>query len=346
MLNVVFSSDNGYSHFLLIALTSLLDNNIEDFSCINIYILDDGIYDNNKKRIYELTQKYHCNVTFIEANIFEFIDLDILPMEIGSNLKSFTTYNRLFMASFLPKDVDKVLYLDCDALILGSYKDLWNEDIEDYYCAGVIEPIVNETLKKSFWFFDVDYYINAGFLLINLEKWRNDNVEKKFIEFLSNNQNRYFCADQGVINFVFEGKIKIVEPKYNLLSHFQYLDYDVAKKFIAIENEYYSKQIVEDSRNNPVFVHFTGKGYSSPWSNKDHKFSLIYEKYAKMAQCEDVISYIEAPTFKAKLLHKYSDNKLFVSLLKVIPSKLIGRIVNKNLISIFKNEELKGDIID
>ena len=342
MFNVVFASSNEYSSFLLIALTSLLENNKSDFDCINIYILDDGISVDKKNRINELSDKYPCQITFIELNILHSSDIDLMPIQLKSSTNSLTTYSRLFISKLLPKHINKVLYLDCDALILGSYKELWDLDISDYYCAAVLETI-NDTVKKLFWYLDFDSYFNAGFLLINLEKWRNDNVEVKFAEFLSKNYGKFFVADQGVINNVFEHKIKIVEPKYNLINYFQYYDYDLAKKCCAIENEYYTKEIVDESRENPVFVHFTGGGYSAPWHNKDHKYHSQFFKYAKMANCEEVINYLDPPTFKAKLFFKGINSNLFKFFLKLIPKIIINNYVNKRLIFHFEYAERIAD---
>lgn len=336
MFNVVFASSNEYSPFLLIALTSLLENNT-GFDCINIYILDNGINENNKNKISALTEKYSCKITFIN-NVLDSIDVNLPPIKLKS-IWSTTAYARLFISSILPENIDKVLYLDSDALVLGSFKDLWDLDLEDYYCAGVIEPMANETVKELFWYYNVDDYINSGFLLINLKKWREDNVEEKFIHFISENNEKFFWADQGVINLVLQGNIKIVEPKYNLLFYFQFHDYDIAKKFCGIKGEYYTKKIVDDSRNDPIFVHFAGGGYLCPWHNKNHKYNSVYRKYAKKANCEDIFQYMEAPSWKSNLFFK--DNKLIVFLLKLIPSNFIIDYMNKSWILNLKSQESK-----
>lgn len=331
MFNVVFASSNEYSPFLLIALTSLLENN-KDFDCINIFILDYGINKKNKDKIFAIAEKYSCKITFID-NIFDSININLPPIELKSTV-SIAAYARLFISTILPENIDKVLYLDSDALVLDSFKDLWYNDIEDYYCMGILDPLATEVMRQ-FWFYDVDSYVNSGVLLINLKKWREENVEEKFMEFISENNERFFWGDQGVINLVLKDKIKIVEPKYNLLFYFQFHEYDVAKMFCGIESEYYTKEIVDDARNNPVFVHFAGADYGVPWHNKDHKYAGIYKEYAEMADCTDVIHYIDAPTLKSKLLYKY-DNIFVKILFKLIPSKIVVNSINNGRIESYK----------
>lgn len=342
MLNVAFASSNDYCSFLLTALTSLLENNQKDFQCINVFILDNGINNGSKNKISELSNKYSCNITFIDLTKFLeslTFDLPLIELKSSSALTSLTTYSRLFVSTLLPNDVDKILFLDCDAIILDSFKNLWDSDIEDYYCAGVLDPLINENMKSEFWFLNVNSYINAGFLFINLKKWRQNNIEEQFIKFIKDNHDKYFVADQGVINLVLKDKIKIIEPKYNLLFGFQSYDYPIAKMFLGIKNEYYSKEIIDDSKENPVFVHFPSDGSIVPWRNIHHKYYLEFKKYAKLADCEDLIQPINL-SFKARIF-RY-DNKLGMFFLKLVPSKLIRDHVNKANISSWKKIESKN----
>ena len=342
MLNVVFASSDVYSSFLLTALISLVENNQNDFQCINIFILDNGINMSSKNKISDLSKKYPCKITFIDlARFFDSLtfDLPLVELKSSSDVTSLTTYSRLFVSTLLPDDIDRILFLDCDAIVLDSFKDLWDTNIDDYYCAGVLDPLIDEHMKSQFWFLNVESYINAGFLFVNLKKWRENNVEEKFIKFINNNCDKYFVADQGVINLVLKDKIKIIEPKYNLLFGFQSYDYDVAKMLLGMENEYYTKEIVDDSKKNPVFVHFPSYGSIVPWNNTNHKYYLVFKKYAKMVGCEELIQPMNL-SFKAKIF-RY-DNKLGMFFLKLIPSKLISDRVNKAKISSWKNLESKN----
>lgn len=327
MLNVIFQSSNEFSSFLLITLISLLENNQKDFDCINIFVIDDGITETNKDKIFRLSEKYNCKITFIKLN-FEHLMDGLIPLQGNS----FTSYGRLFISSSLPNDIDKILYMDCDSLVLGSFKELWDMDIDDYYCAGVLD-VFGENVRKRFWYLDVNDYINAGFLLINLKKWREDVVEEKFIKFISDNYGKFYVADQGIINLVFKDKIKIVEPKYNLLGYFQYLDYELANNFFGMDNEYYTKEIVDDSRKNPVFLHFIGfRGYPSPLHCRYHKYNPQYREYAKMANCENVIKYFKPPTPLASMPLKCENNKLIKFFLKLIPKRILVYYKSKEFI--------------
>ena len=329
-MNIVLASDDNYVPLLTISIVSFLENNQNDFEEINVFILNDGITNQNIEKINNRLNKYDCNVSFIKTKNIENLSSKIVSLE-RDNIASFTTYSRLFIASLLPDDIDKIIYLDCDILIVDSVKQLWDEDISDYYCAGVLD-CCNTTVQEMLGISEEDNYINAGALYINLKKWREDNVEEKFIEFIMNNQNRYYQHDQGIINDTFKNKIKIISPKYNLQGYFQYMPYKISKKFSGIDYEYYSKGIVDDARQNPVFLHFCGANFFRPWQNEKHPFVNVYKKYAKLADCESVMESSANFNSKLRLFQKLSENKLGDFVLGLTPYFLVKNVLNKNAV--------------
>lgn len=344
MLNVVFASDDNYIPFLSIAMYSLIKNNEKDFDKINIFILDDEISDANKSNVNNLFKDYPVSISFIETKKLDSVDFNIRGIERNFNKASLTAYARLFMSTLLPRSIDKVLYLDCDSLIMDSYKHLWNLDISDYYCAGVLDGI-NTAVKEKLGFSKNDDYINSGFLLVNLKKWRDENVEEKFIKFMAENQHRYYQHDQGVLNNVFKNNILIVEPKYNLQIYFQTLPYDLARKFTCMTTEYYTKEIVDDCRENPVFLHFCGPNYDRPWYNKNHPYAEMFKKYSEEVNCNEVIDYLDELPLRAKMFYKGMNNKGIELLLKMIPAGVVRKLVNKNALRQIEEENEKAKIL-
>lgn len=133
------------------------------------------------------------------------------------------------MTNIFP-EYDKVLYLDVDTIVL---KDLWNvfninlnENI-----AGAVEDLwIKKLYKKSKpishsnityrQYFEKIYqnskfrYFNAGFLLLNLKKMREENIDNKLWEYLEDNHPLVF-QDQDVLNAVFKDRIVFLDKKWN-----------------------------------------------------------------------------------------------------------------------------------
>ena len=329
-MNIVLASDDNYVPLLTISIVSFLENNQNDFEEINVFILNDGITNQNIEKINNRLNKYDCHVSFIKTKNIENLNSKIVSLE-RDNISSFTTYSRLFIGSLIPDNIDKIIYIDCDILNVDSLKHLWNEDISDYYCAAVLD-CCNTTIQEMLGISEEDNYINAGMLCINLKKWREDNVEDKFIEFIMNNQNRFYQHDQGIINNTFKNKIKIISPRYNLQGYFQYMSYKVSKKFSCIDNEYYSKEIMDDARENPIFLHFCAADFFRPWQNEKHPYAEVYKHYAKLANFESVIDYTANFNGKQRLFQKLSENKIGDFILGLTPYFLVKNVINKNAV--------------
>ena len=100
--------------------------------------------------------------------------------------------------------LDKVIHLDIDTIICDSLKDLWETDIEGYWCAAVPE---RQTFYKPFG----DHYFNMGVALINLAQMREDDASERMSEYLLSNNRPY--ADQDAWNRF--GKILPLPLRWN-----------------------------------------------------------------------------------------------------------------------------------
>ena len=262
-MHIVLSSDDNYAPLLGIAIFSLLENikkNNKDaiVDKINIYILDMNISKKNKKYINEIIHSHSGIVHYLDTQKIH----NYLEKTIKLNVRSLATYYRLFLPTLLPEAVEKVIYLDCDSLIDNSLSDLWNTNIEGYDIAGVLDVISKEN-KLCVGLKEDDPYVNAGMLVINLAKWRNDKMEKKMIDFIQYHKGKVCYHDQGTINGVCLNK-KILHPKYNAMTPFFVMKVSQIKHYHSVK-KYYTQKELNEAKNNPVFIHFTPYLTDRPW---------------------------------------------------------------------------------
>ncbi len=140
IINIAFSSDNNYVPFLCTAVFSLLKNS-NDKNKYHIYILDGGITPENKNKILSsLNQFKNKKINFIK-----------IDQKIFKNIKQFlqlnqSAYYRLLLPEIL-SEIKKIIYLDCDLLILKDISKLYKEKLDNK-----IIGINNRNLKT----FEVD----------------------------------------------------------------------------------------------------------------------------------------------------------------------------------------------
>lgn len=340
MINVVFASDENYVPYLSVAIISFLKNNEKSFDYINMFILDSDIKKDSKNKLQDLVKSFNVNLTFINSN--NLINFEGIKSMDKNDVISFAAYSRLFLSSLIPKEINKILYLDCDSLILGSFEELWDKNIENYYCGAVLDQYNGTTItKKIIGLNDFDNYFNSGVLLINLEKWREENIESKFLDFLFTNKNNIFLHDQDVINSVLKDKILVLDPKFNLMSPFHDLNYNTVIKWEGLYNKYYDEKCIESALNSPVFIHFTGGNVTRPWVNNNGKFRKIYEKYANLTPFEnEIFAYDKKLTHKELFRFNLYKSILVTLFLNLIPHKYCIKFANKRRDKLYKTNLL------
>lgn len=290
-LNVAYSSDDNYSKHLLVSMISLLDNNNKDFEQINIYILSNGIKENNKNILSEWCQKYNANIEFIEFSQIE--------SKVKTDGKfSLSAFGRLFLDDFINKD--KVLYLDCDSVINGSYSELMRIDISQYVCCAVQDNVFS-FYKKAIGLDKKDVYYNSGMLLINLKKWNEEHMQEKAIETIKKFNGSVPHQDQGVINAICKNKILKLHPKYN----FQCPMFEYTPKQMQVMNpNYYTEKELQEAKEHPIFIHYTEGVSNRPWRDTcTHPNKELYLKYQAMTPYAGMLEHKDINK-NSKLLYK------------------------------------------
>lgn len=135
------------------------------------------------------------------------------------------SYFRLLLPDLLPGELDRVIYLDCDLIILGDIGVLWHISIDDYYAAAVPELTADSRLVSSpqgirLWRElglppDLEQF-NSGVLLINLGKWRDECIKQRCLVYLAQAADWLRWHDQEALNVIFAGDWLRLNARWNL----------------------------------------------------------------------------------------------------------------------------------
>lgn len=313
-MNIVYGANDGYAKHLGISLCSLLEHNTRE-DVINIYILSTGISVENKKNLQELVEKYRRNLVIVEmGNLESRFAGDVLNMEgerqdresekqtcekqfledegeydrsrkINTGGFDISIMSRLFMGDVLPDSVERVLYLDCDTIILQSLHRLWEVNLKGAVLGAVMEPTIYDSVKEQIGLNPQEPYYNSGVLLIDLKRWREENVQQELVEYFLGHNGALGFGDQDTINAVLRGKIRTLSPRYNFFSNYRYFRYDTLVKLLPA----YSccpRAAWEEAKRHPAVVHFAGD--ERPWrAGNRNPYRLAYRKYKRMTVWKD-----------------------------------------------------------
>lgn len=251
MMNIAFCINRKFIQQLCTTIISILENN----NCnITVYILHSELVKKDILNIELLKLKYNnLEIKFIKVDKKNFRNLK-------NNLKhiSIETYFRYAIAELIKEE--KCLYLDADIIVCGNLESLYNEDIKDYYCAGIKDLYIEYlNYKEKIEFKINELYINAGVLLLNLNKMREDNIYQKLLKNTELYKDKIEYQDQDIINITFRNKILEVDSIYN-----------------------FTTKNIEDEINKSeraIIIHFTGP--NKPWDFKFKKkyYKKLYQSY-------------------------------------------------------------------
>lgn len=292
-LHIALASDNNYAEFVAIVLTSLFATN-KNFKKISVHLLSNEIKSQIINRLDDLVKTNGG-----ELFVYDFSDIKTrLNIKVPDTI-AISAYSRLFLAEIIPNKVDKILYVDCDTIINDNLMELWNIPLENNYIGGVLDTLPDDNSKTLIGLSFGDEYINSGVILINLEKWRKDNIQQKFINFLLKHSGNVHHHDQGIINAVCQNKL-ILHPKYNLTSTYLSHPYLLLAK---TNIPFYSHRDVEEAIANPIIIHYTEGFYNRPWiANSKHPLANIFEKYWNLTNWGEIIYRPDKRSVAVKIL--------------------------------------------
>ena len=205
-ISIVMTSDDYGLYPTLVSMASALENN-------------------NKKEnilIYHLLLSHDFNMEYIEyfESLKENYDFRINYYQIPNNIfnnvrkwkKTYTVYFKLLIPLIFP-DFERVIYLDSDTLIFKDLSEMFNLPFNNNYILGY--PF------HTPWMVTINHkhpkiYINAGVLLININKIRRDNKDFELIDFTRKYSKRLFFLEQDGINFVYYKKMGLLPLKYGV----------------------------------------------------------------------------------------------------------------------------------
>ena len=241
-INLLVTVDEKYIPPLVTALDSFasVHKGIKTKVFVAHSSIPDGEFDNLKKRFSPL------DIDIISVKITEkwFSDtpvLERLPEE---------SFYRLLAFDYLPKNVDRCLYLDPDIYIKKPLTELYNMDLAGKYIAGASHTYGLKNALNKVRLGIKNRYFNSGVMLMNLEQIRRDFTVKTVIDCLKDNMQKLIMGDQDLANLLFGEKCVLIDEKI----------YNLDERTFKYNKKEYDIKWVEE---NTAIIHYNGK--FKPW---------------------------------------------------------------------------------
>jgi len=249
---VLFCAEAGYYRHAAVAAVSLAENNRR--SRTNIHVLtcvENRVAEGMFKE--SLAPYRHVAVAFHHVS-----DSRLDEVFFDRHLTK-EAYMRFLAPAVFPTSVGRVLYLDCDLVVLDDLRPLWNMDLRGKAIAAAPDFPWDENgalarRLASLGLSATDTYVNSGVLLLDLDRWRRDNLSDRLFAYAKARGSALAFHDQDAINAVLHDDIHVVDCRWNLQSRM----YRLGRR--SFPHEFAATR---QARRRPAILHYsTGE---KPW---------------------------------------------------------------------------------
>jgi lipopolysaccharide biosynthesis glycosyltransferase len=157
---------------------------------------------------------------------------------------------RLFLPTVIQESGARLLTLDSDMIVNRSVRPLFESPLEGYLGA------IHDTPRH-----DDPSYFNSGMMVINVDRFRADDIAGRCLEWLANSASPPRWPDQDALNTIIGNDWHRLERSWN----WAYWGGD--------------GQLTTGDYERANIAHFTGQG--KPWSHEDHPGRGLYTKYLR-----------------------------------------------------------------
>ena len=203
---VACGADAGYAIPLAAMLKSAVTS-MRPGRTLSVHVVDAGIGDRDRER---LSQICSGNGTTLAWHDLGSSGLEPFPLVSRMTM---ATYSRLAISRLLPADLKKVVWLDCDVLVTGDLERLWCAELGDCHLLAVQDPCVPFVSSRygvrrwrELGLSERAKYFNAGVMLIDIDRWRRDEIGERAGDYLRERGGDVMFWDQEGLNAVLAGR--------------------------------------------------------------------------------------------------------------------------------------------
>jgi len=215
-LTLVCCSDQKFAMPLAVMLCSAAANVSPPWR-IRMCVIDGGMTPDTLEHLERTARRFgNARLEIFQANLDAYDDLRI------DDRLSRSCYLRLLIDTALPAEIEKVIYLDCDMVVESDLGQLWQQPFDGATIMAVRDfgyPTMKKGLPKTQRLLNIDGdapYFNSGLMVIDLNRWREERVAERVLEYTRQFADTIFLGDQDGLNAVLWDQWKPLDLAWNV----------------------------------------------------------------------------------------------------------------------------------
>ncbi len=206
-INILVTLDANYIPPLRMLLHSLSMS--DDTSFFTVYVAHASLTAEDFARIGSALPAHRFAIRSLEVPPELLCDAPVLRRLTKAS------YYRLIAPSYLPDDVDRILYLDPDITVIRSLRPFYTTDLGDNYiaAAGHFDGFMRFVNQRRLRIRHNTDYVNSGVLLMDVRKLRALDNNAEIFDFVRRHARRLLLGDQDTVNAFYDGKILVMDAR-------------------------------------------------------------------------------------------------------------------------------------
>lgn len=253
--HVCYNVNDPFMLIMGASLVSVIENN-QDMNFV-FHIFTDGYSKENEDKVMQTAKQFHCTCILYILNMEPFMDFHIKVARFSR-----ITYGRIYMPKVLLGKAKRFIYVDADAMCVGSLKKLWNLDLKGKCIGAVAEAPDAIQYRADYLKLKSGKYFNDGIMLVDVDEWEKQHITEKSFAYQCEPKERFLGQSQDVLNLVFDGNIYFLPAKYNVYGA-GYRD-----------------------QGDSIFIHWTGR--RKPWQMVLTKFDAQWRRYNALSPWDSI----------------------------------------------------------
>ena len=252
-ISILLSADEQYARCCAVTILSVLSNTSVAQN-IHFYVLTPDFSSVSIQKIEELCSSFRAQVSFVPVNLSLFESFPAFHSHFNQN-----NYSRIYGPD-LCQSCDRLIYLDCDLIVLADVAELFEYDLQGNVVGAVphVQLPYQQTFIETFPVSGHDIYFNSGVMLIDADRWRKEKCAEAILSLASEHANQLHFADQDVFNVYFWQKYCHLSGLWNVEARLY------KERLLGLPQ---SPEITQRLQS-PKIIHYTGG--DKPWSSKQY----------------------------------------------------------------------------
>lgn len=249
MMHFLYASDEGFSAVLKASLHSLFESHPD--RKLTAHIIGQSLSETTISDIERMAQTFGQQVDFIDMPDFEVL----LGRPIDPKKYTLSAFSRLFVDALVDSEIDRIIYLDCDTVVVSDLSTLWEFDMGEA-TIGAVDDCRNWRYLRHLGLPRDATYINSGVLLMDLRKYADGRWRERFSEGMLRYDGLLEFPDNDLICMLMQDDLVILPPEFNMISPVRACDYAEVRK-LRRPSGYYSEAMYLQAKKRPAIIHYT-----------------------------------------------------------------------------------------